>query len=98
MQILLTKRAENQFDNIIESIKTNWGNDSVNHFIKKVDNIFILLKSFPTIGQLEINDIRGFQLTNQTKILYRIKEENIIILAFFDVRQNPNNKNNFIKS
>lgn len=91
MQILVTKRAENQLDIIITYIESNWGKGSVNQFIDKVDNIFLLLKSFPTMGHIEFNDIRGFQLTTQTKILYSIKENSIIILAFFDVRQNPNN-------
>jgi hypothetical protein len=44
------------------------------------------------MGQIENGDIRGFQLSPQTRILYRIRDEKIIILAFFDVRQNPNKK------
>jgi hypothetical protein len=44
------------------------------------------------MGQVEKNDIRGFQLSPQTRMLYRIRDEKIIIIAFFDVRQNPNKK------
>jgi plasmid stabilization system protein ParE len=60
MQIFVTKRAENQLDKIITYIELNWGKGSVNQFIDKIDNIFLLLKSFPTMGQIEFNDIRGF--------------------------------------
>jgi hypothetical protein len=44
------------------------------------------------MGQVEKDDIRGFQLSPQTRILYRIRDEKIIILSFFDVRQNPTKK------
>jgi len=44
------------------------------------------------MGQTEKDDIKGFQLSSQTRILYRIKKEKIIVLAFFDVRQNPKKK------
>lgn len=44
------------------------------------------------MGQFENYDIRGFQLSHQTRILYRIKDNKIIILSFFDVRQDPNKK------
>jgi plasmid stabilization system protein ParE len=51
-----------------------------------------LLKDFPFMGQVESNDIRGFQLSRQTRILYRIRNNKIIILAFFDGRQDPKKK------
>jgi hypothetical protein len=44
------------------------------------------------MGQVENNDIRGFQLSRQTRILYRIRDNKIIILSFFDVRQDPKKK------
>lgn len=53
MQILITKRAENQFDKIINYIKLNWGNYSVIQFIQKVDNIFIYLSLFQQLDKLK---------------------------------------------
>jgi len=52
------------------------------------------LENYPEIGVVEVDDkqIRGFQLTKQTRVFYRIKGERIIILTFFDVRQHPNKK------
>ena len=44
------------------------------------------------MGQIEKDDIRGFQLSPQTRILYRVKKEKIIILAFFAVKTNPKKK------
>jgi hypothetical protein len=58
----------------------------------KVDEIFMLLKNYPLMGQVEHNEIRGFQLSRQTRILYRIRGNKIIVLSFFDVRQDPKKK------
>lgn len=92
MQIKVTPKAEKDFHRIIEYLEQKWGKKAVEGFIQKTNDILNLLKSYPLMGQKEFKDIRGFQLSPQTRILYRIVEEKLIILAFFDVRQNPNHK------
>jgi plasmid stabilization system protein ParE len=92
MQVYVTPRAERNFDSIVDYIKYKWGERTAKEFIDKVDEIFTLLKNFPTMGQVEKGDIRGFQLSPQTRILYRIRDKKIIILSFFDVRQDPKKK------
>ncbi len=92
MQVFVTQRAEKHFDSIVNYIKHKWGEGTAKQFILKTDEIFKLLKSYPTMGQIENGEIRGFQLTRQTRLLYRVQGKKIIILAFFDVRQNPNKK------
>jgi plasmid stabilization system protein ParE len=92
MQVFVTPRAERNFDSILNYIKRKWGAKTAQEFVQKADEIFKLLKNFPSIGQIEKDDIRGFQLSPHTRILYRIREEKLIILAFFDVRQNPKKK------
>ena len=92
MQVFVTLRAERNFDSIVDFINQKWGDKTAKEFIYKVDEIFKLLKNYPLIGQVEKNDIRGFQLSPQTRILYRIRDNKIIILSFFDVRQDPDKK------
>lgn len=92
MQVFVTPRAERNFDSIIDYIKQKWGERTAKQFVQKTDEIFKLLKNYPLMGQVEKDDIRGFQLSPQTRILYRILDERIIILAFFDVRQDPKKK------
>jgi plasmid stabilization system protein ParE len=94
MQVFVTPRAESHFDSIIGYIKNKWGEQTAKQFIIKTDEIFKLLKNYPTIGQIEKGNIRGLQLSKQTRLLYRIRGEKIIVLSFFDVRQNPNKKFN----
>lgn len=92
MQVFVTPRAERNFDSIVDYIHDKWGEATAKQFVKKTDEIFKLLKNFPSIGQIENGDIRGMQLSPQTRILYRVRDEKIIILAFFDVRQDPKKK------
>jgi len=92
MQVLVTPRAEQDFDSIVDYISNKWGEATARQFVQKTDEIFKLLKNYPSIGQVEKGDIRGLQLSPQTRVLYRIREERIIVLAFFDVRQNPKKK------
>lgn len=89
MQVFVTPRAEQNFDSIIAYLKQKCGEKTAKQFVQKTDDIFKLLKNYPLIGQVEKDDIRGFQLSQQTRILYRIRDQKIIILAFFDVRQSP---------
>lgn len=92
MKIFLTRRAERNYQVIKEYIKNEWGDKTAGEFVLKTDELFNLLKAYPSMGQIEKDDIRGFQLSPHTRILYRIKEDKIVVLAFFDVRQNPKKK------
>jgi len=91
MKIFITKRATKKFYAIKEYIAEEWGELVAGTFEQKTVEFFDLLEKFPEMGSVEVSDkgIRGFQLTKQTRIFYRIKGERIIILTFFDVRQHP---------
>lgn len=92
MQVYVTPRAEKNFDQIVDYLITKWGETTAKQFIKKTDSVIKLLKDYPSMGPVESGEIRGFQLSKQTRILYRVKKKQLIILAFFDVRQNPEKK------
>lgn len=92
MQVFVTQRAEKNFDSIVEYIRDKWGESTAKQFVLKTDEIFKLLQNYPTMGQVEIGDIRGFQLSRQTRLLYTIRGAKIIVLQFFDVRQDPSKK------
>ncbi len=94
MKIFLTKRAVKNYHSIKEYITNEWGENVAASFEQKTIDFFDLLETFPEIGSIEVAEkqIRGFLLTKQTRIFYRIKKEKIVILAFFDVRQSPKKK------
>lgn len=95
MKILVSKRAKNDFERILDYLEYKWGSASVEKFKTLTNDFLDILESFPEIGTVEFTekDIRGFQLTPQTRVFYIIKKTHILILAFFDVRQNPKRKN-----
>ena len=94
MRIFLTKRAEKNYHSIKDYIIHKWGERVSEAFEQKTVDFLELLGDFPEIGVIEVPDkqIRAFQLTKQTRVFYRIKGDRIIILTFFDVRQDPKKK------
>lgn len=70
MQVYVTPRAENQFDQFVDYLTTRWGKTTAKQFVKKTNSVIQLLKSFPAMGPIESGEIRGFQLSKQTRILY----------------------------
>lgn len=94
LNIKWTKRADKKFDKIIEYLQSEWGERVAKNFVKKVYDFLDVLSQFPEIGTLEHKEkgIRGFTIVKQVNIFYRIKEETIILLDFFDNRQDPKKK------
>lgn len=94
MNVLFTQRAEKTYNSILEFIAKEWGNAVSLAFEQKTIDFVSILSEFPEMGSLEVEKkgIRGFQLTYNTKVFYRIKENTIIILVFFGTRQSPKKK------
>ncbi len=91
MIICLTTRAEKNYHKIKNRILIEFGEKVAEAFEEKVAAFLDLLEDFPQMGSVEVEakQIRGFHLTKHTRVFYRIKGERIIILTFFDVRQDP---------
>lgn len=94
MNAFLTKRAERNYKSIRQFISEEWGENVASAFQQKTKDFFDLVELFPELGSIEYTPkkIRGFQLTKHTRVFYRIKNQQIIILSFFDVRQDPEKK------
>ncbi|MFO7791095.1 MAG: type II toxin-antitoxin system RelE/ParE family toxin [Bacteroidota bacterium] len=91
LKIKWTKRASKTFHNTVEFIEEKWSERSAKKFVIKINCFLILLKNQPEMGKIEVDDkgIRGFVISRQTTVFYRIKKDTIILLKFFDNRQNP---------
>lgn len=94
LEIQWSKRADKNFDKIFEYFLNKWGENVARAFIKKVYDFLEILAEFPEFGTLENRDkgIRGFTIVKQVNIFYRISENKIILLSFFNNRQNPKKK------
>lgn len=94
MKIFLTKRAVKNYRSIKEYLIKEWNENVAAAFEQKTIDFFDLLEAFPEMGCVEVPEkqIRGFLLTKQTRVFYRIKKEKIIIMSFFDIRKDPKKK------
>lgn len=94
MNVFWTKRSKKRYDEIFDYLESEFGLLVANKFKLKVLEFILLLSKFPKLGVLEVVDkkIYSFQLTRQTRIFYRINNNHISLLTFFDTRQNPDNR------
>ncbi len=94
LEIYWTKRADKKFDKIIEYLFNEWGESVTKAFTRKVYDFLDILSEFPEIGTIENKEkgIRGFTIVKKVNIFYRISGNKVILLNFFDNRQNPRKK------
>lgn len=94
LKIYWTKRADKKFDQILDYLIDEWGENVAKVFMKKVYDFLDILSEFPEIGTLENKEkgIRGFTIIKNVSLFYTISGDKIILLNFFDNRQNPKNK------
>jgi plasmid stabilization system protein ParE len=90
-EIVWTKRANNKFTKIIQFLEEDWGHLVTENFVQRTYTIIDLLAEQPQLGTLENveKQIRGFVLTKHNRLFYRITENEIILLNFFDTRSKP---------
>lgn len=94
LEILWTRQADRKFDKIIEYLLKEWNQKVTESFVKKVYDTFDTLAEFPYIGTIEHKEkgIRGFTIVKQINLFYKISDNKLIILNFFDNRQSPEKK------
>ena len=94
LEIEWSKRADKSFDRIIDFLQAEWGDQVVKAFVKKTYDFLEILAEFPEIGSIQFQErgIRGFTLIKQVIVFYKIQGKSIILIDFFDTRQNPKKK------
>jgi len=94
LDIYWSKRADKKFDKIVEYLLEEWGEKITRSFVRKVYDFLDILSEFPEIGTIENKEkgIRGFTIVKQVNIFYKISGNKIILLDFFDNRQDPAKK------
>lgn len=93
-EIVWTKRALYRYNLIINFLQDEWGEKVTVNFVKRTYEILDLIAENPTIGSLEDSrkNIRGFLITKQNRLFYRITKHQVILLNFFDSRSGPKRK------
>jgi plasmid stabilization system protein ParE len=94
MKVFFSKRAEEKYASTLDYLRENFGETATKVFKQKAADFIKLLGSFPEMGLVEVESkkIRSFLLTKQTRVFYRITNDKIIILTFFNTYQSPKKK------
>ena len=90
-EIIWQDQAVEEFETIQEYIRSKFGEDSMEKFTVRVFEFLDILEKYPSIGPVEFPQraIRGFVISKQTKILYKVADNKIFLLSFFDNRKDP---------
>jgi plasmid stabilization system protein ParE len=92
--IIWNRRASNSFNSIIQYLQNEWGDRVTRNFVVRTYEIIDLLAANPEMGVVEHfeKQIRGFVITKHNTLFYRIEDNKLILLNFFDNRQDPKKK------
>jgi plasmid stabilization system protein ParE len=90
-EIKFSSKAETTFNNIIIQLEQRWGGKFVNKFKDKVSKSLDLIADTPLIYSVapENPALRKCILHKNCSLLYRIHNDEIEIVYFWDNRQEP---------
>lgn len=90
LPVFWTDEATETFDSIINLIENNWGLSSASKFVSITYRKIGLLKKQPYMFKASIStNIRQAIITKQTSMFYEVYADHIIVLFFWDNRQDP---------
>lgn len=90
-KIIWSPLSEQDFSNILEYLKFNWGSLVVNKYINRIDNLLSQIKlnpkQYPLINKRK--KIRRCVVTKHNSMYYRISKDSIDLLRIYSNYQNP---------
>ena len=86
-----TPSAKKNLDSIKRYLSEEWNDKVAVGFENRVQEFIEVLADFPNMGSIEDQSkgIRGFQIVKQVRVFYRVKSNEIIVLALFESRGSP---------
>lgn len=91
MDILWTPTAKETYMYVLDYLEQAWGDKYASNFIINTERALKLISRYPAIHELIPNqiDVRKAVLHKNCSFLYRVKNEAIELLVFWDTRQEP---------
>ncbi|HPS12345.1 MAG TPA: type II toxin-antitoxin system RelE/ParE family toxin [Prolixibacteraceae bacterium] len=90
-EIVLSKRASNRLDKLLEYLEQEWSLKVKDDFIKKLDRSLNQIQKFPESCP-KTDFVKGLHMlviTKQTSLFYRFDSKTIKVVTFFDNRMDP---------
>lgn len=90
MQVIITEEAEQSLDEIIDYLRQNWSQLVIDKFIENIKLIINRIQKFPNSFPVSnfVNAQRAL-VSKQVIMFFKIEENRLIVLLFWDARQNP---------
>jgi plasmid stabilization system protein ParE len=91
LKIRWSKRAKYRYEEIIEYLSIYWTEKEIIAFIKRTDQVlnYIILNPH-AYKAASGKSIRKAVIGKQNSLIYRVEGSYILLLTFWDNRQNPN--------
>ncbi|MBK0381363.1 type II toxin-antitoxin system RelE/ParE family toxin [Pedobacter sp. SD-b] len=91
LDIAWTKEAEEIFELILNHLESNWSPKQAAKFFKSVNSTLLTISKQPFIFKASEDNpnVRKAAISKQTSFFYKVEGDKIIILYFWDNRQNP---------
>ena len=90
-EIVLSKRASNRLDKLLEYLGQEWSLKVKDDFIKKLDRSLTQIQKFPESCP-KTDFVKGLHMlviTKQTSLFYRFDSKTIKVVTIFDNRMDP---------
>ena len=91
MQIIWSKNAQITFDAIVVYLENNFGNAVAKKFIAKANSNIQVIAKFPNLYKAISlkQSVRKATISKVCSFYYEVNEDTIVILYFWDNRQEP---------
>lgn len=90
LAIVWTNEAKTTFDDTVIQIESKWGNRSAGKFVKATYKTISSISNQPYLFKASHNEnVRQAVITSQTSMFYEVHSSHIVILFFWDNRQEP---------
>ena len=88
LKIFWTSNANRKFDHILAYLTSEFGEKSTQNFVRKTYQVLFLLANYPNLGTIENtnSDVRGVLIVKQIRLFYKIRNNKLILLNFYDNR------------
>ena len=91
-KVVYKKRFEQKFLRLLNYLNTEWGTKVTDNFMVTFQEKITILVSNPNIGkESSVLTVKSILITKHNRLYYRVKNDVIEILNFYDTRINPRN-------
>jgi plasmid stabilization system protein ParE len=94
MKVKWSLRSENDFIFILDYLQSKWSSKVALEFIDRVEKMIGLIQENPELfpASNAKKNVRKCVLRKQVSLYFRIHNEQIELITFFDSRRNPKSK------